>query len=366
MSYCASRIFVFLFVLLFLTIADDCPAAAINEQFSISGVIAGAYQYQDTDDNNNGRGGAPVQLEFAYTPDQRNTFGAKFGFASGNGLNRTTGFYLAPWAADLEDDVKDINGSGRDYLLTAWYMHTCEVANDTILSVAGGIIDATDYLDENAYANDEFTQFMNVALVNGPNGFLPSYDLGGAVRWEKENFSTAGVFMHINENDEGSSYNFYGLQFGYTLAGPTGEGTYRLILAGTSDEFLDMDGTGTENLKCAILSFDQQLGTHFGVWLRFGIQDDEAAIFYKNLYSGGLDVSGSLWGRELDNIGIGYAYLDEGNNDLETSRVLESYIRFGLNDYLAFTMDIQYMKDTYESSEQTDGFIYGIRVAAEF
>jgi hypothetical protein len=29
-------------------------------------------------------------------------------------------------------------------------------------------------------------------------------------------------------------------------------------------------------------------------------------------------------------------------------------------------MDIQYMKDTYDSQENTDGFIYGIRAAAEF
>ncbi len=48
----------------------------------------------------------------------------------------------------------------------------------------GGIIDSTDYVDENAYANDEYTQFMNEALVNGPNGFAPSYDIGGAVEWE--------------------------------------------------------------------------------------------------------------------------------------------------------------------------------------
>jgi len=345
----------------------NCQGAEITDQLSINTAIAAIYQYQDVNgDDNQGRGALPVQLEFNYAVDRQNVFAAKIGFAAGNGLNGITGFNLAPWAADLEDDARDINGSGRDYLLTAWYMHSFELTNGAGFSVAGGIIDATDYLDENSYANDEFTQFMNEALVNGPNGFLPSYDPGGAIRWEKEKFSTAGVFMHVNENDAGSGYNFYGIQLGYTLASPAGEGTYRLILAGTSDDFPDAEGVDTDNLQCALLSFDQQLGSHFGAWLRVGTQDDGASISYKNIYSGGLDVTGLLWGREQDNIGIGYAYLDEGNNDVETSQVLESYIRFGVNDYLALTMDFQYMKDTYESSAQTDGFIYSIRIATEF
>lgn len=66
---------------------------------------------------------------------------------------------LSPWAADLEDDLKDINGCGRDYLLTAWYRHGFSLAQDNRLNITLGIIDSTDFLDNNAYANDEYTQF---------------------------------------------------------------------------------------------------------------------------------------------------------------------------------------------------------------
>ena len=52
--------------------------------------------------------------------------------------------------------------------------------------------------------------------------------------------------------------------------------------------------------------------------------------------------------------------------DIADSQALEAYIRFGLNDYLAFTVDIQYMKDEFTAAEKIDGFIYGIRAAAEF
>jgi hypothetical protein len=111
-----------------------------------------------------------------------------------------TDFNLAPWAADLEDDVEDINDRHRDYLLTVWYRHTSELTENNALALTGGIIDATDYIDENAYANDEYTQFMNRALVNAPNGFTPSYDIGGAVEWEIGSWEFTAVGMNVGEN----------------------------------------------------------------------------------------------------------------------------------------------------------------------
>ena len=158
----------------------------IVDKVSVGGVLAGAYQYQlvngSSDGKDKGRGTMPIQPEISITPTDVDEIFFKFGFAAGNGLNEVTSFYLAPWAADLEDDVKDINGRNRDYLLTAWYKHTFEFADTHTLEITGGIIDATDYIDENTFANDEYTQFMNEALVNGPNGFAPSYDIGGGRR----------------------------------------------------------------------------------------------------------------------------------------------------------------------------------------
>lgn len=128
-----------------------------------------------------GRGAIVFEPEIIITPTEQDEIFFKFGFSAGNGVNGETQLALAPWAANLEGDVKDINGRDRDYLLCAWYKHTFVLGSDHDLSLTGGVIDATDYLDQNAYANDEFTQFMNPALVNGPGGFAPSYDIGGAV-----------------------------------------------------------------------------------------------------------------------------------------------------------------------------------------
>jgi len=78
--------------------------------------MAGAYQYQWVDgDDNKGCGAVPFQPEFSFRPTGKDEIVAGFGFAAGNGLNGVSDFNLAPWAADLEDDVKDINGRNRDY-----------------------------------------------------------------------------------------------------------------------------------------------------------------------------------------------------------------------------------------------------------
>ena len=338
----------------------------LNNKFSIGGVLSGAYQYQWVDgDNDKGRGAIPLQPEFSFRPTERDEIFSGFGFGAGNGLNGVTDFNLAPWAAKLEDDVKDINGRNRDYLLTAWYKHTFQFRENNILGLTGGIIDATDYIDENAYANDENNQFMNEALVNAPNGFAPSYDVGGAMELELGNWGIKGVGMNVGENDDGNNYNFWGGQLGYKVNTSLGEGNYRLIGEVTSKQFLNENGD-KEKLMAAIISFDQELGDIFGAWIRFVWQDDKAIIDYDTLFSGGLNITGKWYGREDDNIGIGYAYLN-GKNDFNYTQVAEVYWRFALNDYFAVTADLQYMIDKYDTGQgNPDGIIGGMRMTAEF
>jgi len=351
----------------FIFFISNSYAYDITDKFSIGGVLSGAYQYQGVDgDDNKGRGAIPFQPEFSFRPTEQDEIFAGFGFGAGNGLNGVTDFNLAPWAANLEDDVKDINGRNRDYLLTVWYKHTLVFGDDNALGLTGGIIDSTAYIDENAYANDEYTQFMNEALVNASNGFAPSYDIGGAVEWELGSWAVKGVGMNIGENDDGNNYNFFSAQLGYKVNTSLGEGNYRLIGQVTSKQFLDENGD-KEKLMGAFISFDQELGDIFGAWIRFGWQDDKALINYETLFSGGLNITGKWYGREDDNIGIGYAYLN-GKNDFDYTQVAEVYWRVVLNDYFAVTADVQYMKDKYDAPGMDDpeGIIGGIRMTTEF
>jgi len=51
---------------------------------------------------------------------------------------------------------------------------------------------------------------------------------------------------------------------------------------------------------------------------------------------------------------------------IDNSQVLEAYYRYVFNDYLASTVDIQYMKDCMKEGSNTDGWIIGGRLTAEF
>lgn len=345
-------------------------AVDVNNKLSIGGVLATTVQCQELSDapgfSNTCETSAPFQPELSFRPTEADEVFFKLGFTTGEGINGNSPFVIAPWAADMEGDVKNINGRNRDTLLNAWYKHTFQSADDHQLGLSFGIIDATAYLDDNAFANDEFTQFMNPALTNGPNVFLPSYDLGAALEWDAGPWSWRAVVMDVGENDDGNSFSFYGVQAGYSVNNSLGTGNYRLVVAGASDDFLNPSGTQLESRAGALLSLDQEFGKVVGGWVRFGWQTDDAAVEYNAIYSGGLDFRGSAWGRPDDNIGIGYAYLNGGSLDIDKSLVAEAYYRWQLGEVLGLTADVQYQQDDYTTGNGPSGWMFGLRAAAEF
>jgi porin len=150
-----------------------------------------------------------------------------------------------------------------------------------------------------------------------------------------------------------------------------GEGNYRAIYQSTSESFLNADPTvkTLHPLTALFLSFDQEFGDIFGGWIRFGVRpDDETLMYNKSLYSGGINISGTWWGREQDNIGLAYAYINGGNAGIDRTQIAEGYVRFGINEFFALTFDLQYMEDKYDlrAGEDVDGIIAGVRLTAEF
>ena len=150
---------IFLATICLLLLKGAAFGYEIADKFSVGGVLAGAWQYLEVnqDDVDDGpKAAAAFQPEISFRPFDNSELFAKFGFAANNGLNVKSPFALTIWAADLGDDVKDINGRNRDYLLTSWAKHTFKFSESHSLGFSFGIIDATDYVDENAFANDEY------------------------------------------------------------------------------------------------------------------------------------------------------------------------------------------------------------------
>jgi porin len=357
--------------------AEDVPAiesglpSAIPEGLWVRGVAAGVYQYQELRDagqaEDAGRGAMLLQPEFGYQITEDDRIQGSAGFAQGNGLNDQSPFLLPAWTADVQDDVDDINGRGRDHLLTAWYQRTLRPAEGHRLQLTAGLIDSTDYLDDNAYANDEFRQFLNDALVNGRAGFLPSYDVGGALRWDRGRWSARAVAMRIGENEDGQGYGFYGAQIGRTVESRLGHGTYRVVVSGTSHDFPDPEGEDDESRLGVALSADQQLGHGIGAFVRAARQDDDASIDHRDMLSAGIHLDGRRWDRPETEIGLGYAYMSDGNQDVVRSHAFEAYARIPVGEALAVTLDVQYLADDRRNGlEDVDGWIFGIRVVLEF
>jgi len=345
-------------------------AYELSDKFSVGGVLAGAVQCQSLSDAPDADDGCetalPFQLELSFRPTKTDEVYSKIGFAAGNGLNPKSPFVISHWAADLEADVKNINGRNRDYLLTAWYKHTFQFGEDHTLGATLGIIDSAAYLDDNAFANDEYTQFMNAALKNGRHVVLPAFDLGAVAEWDNGPWSIRGLLMDVGENDDGSGFTFYGVQLGYSTKSEMGAGNFRVAYIGASQDFLDPAGTRLEKRAATVFSFDQEFGKVLGGWVRFGWQTDDAAVDYKALYSGGINIKGSAWGRDNDNIGLGVAYVKGGNLDIDGTVLAEAYYRWQMNGIFALTADVQYQDDDYKTGPGPSGWTFSLRAVAEF
>ncbi len=332
--------------------------------------MSGALQCQKLSDDTAGddtcMGAVPFQPELTYTPGRHDRLFLKLGFATGNGLNDVSPFKIPPWGADLKVDVENINGGGRDYVLEAWYEHVFNLGRRNRLGIALGIIDATRYLDQNVFANDEYSQFMNPALSNAPNTFFPSYDAGIAAEWHTGEWIFSAVFMDVNQYSSPETYSFYGLQAGYRLETELGPGNYRIMLFGNKD-YIDEPGAGKQQNDLLIISIDQYIGKNVGAFTRLGWRQDEVPVDYSAIYSGGIDIRGTAWGRILDNIGLGLAYLDGGNKSISNSRIAETYYRMVIYPpHLAFTADFQYIRDEYVQAPAVQGTVFGLRATVNF
>ena len=80
-----------------IALISNSYAYDLTDKFSIGGVMAGVYQGQWVDgDDNKDRGAFNFEPEFSFRPNDNNEIFAKFGFGAGNGLNGVSNFNLVP------------------------------------------------------------------------------------------------------------------------------------------------------------------------------------------------------------------------------------------------------------------------------
>lgn len=366
------KIFLHFVLLLFSTsYLSVLYALDLNDFVSLETTITGVTQHAALDDvydedgnkvDDTSRGAVSVDIGANFHPTDNDEFQITYSFAEGEAINGLEAFTLAPFADDLEEDLSDINSSNRYNLLEAWYKHTFPFSDSNSLAVTLGIIGSTGYIDDNEYANDEVSQFMNDIFVNNTLANLPDYDSGSAVELNVGAWSIKGVVMN-SENDDDNHFNYYAIQFGRSVTNALGDGNYRIYGFRTDKEFLDASETSHERLSGIGISIDQQLNETVGLFARAATQSDDAAIDHDEMLSVGLNVIGSHWNRPQDSVGVGVGYLNGAKDSgIDDTVAAEAYYRYLLTDNVDISVDAQWIKDSIENDNNPEGMLVGVRV----
>lgn len=349
----------------------------LTDSFSIEGTATTVVQHADLDNvfnesgnkvSDTGRGAAILDIGINFHPTDNDEFQITYSFSEGEAINGIEAFSLAPFADDLEEDLSDINSSDRYNLLEAWYKHTFNISEQSSLGITAGIIGSTGYIDENEYANDEISQFMNDIFVNNTLANLPDYDLGAALEFESGLWSVKAVAME-SENDDRNDYNYYAIQIGHHVTTRWGTGNYRIYAFSTDNEFVDSDGNGEDKLIGYGLSIDQQISESAGFFARLGIQDDEVPVDHDEMISFGISIAGNNWNRPDDTLGAAIAFLDgasKSSSEIKNTKAFETYYRYVFSDYFDLTLDAQWVEDDQRESKNPEGALIGLRFNANF
>ncbi|MBX6422248.1 carbohydrate porin [Thermosulfurimonas sp. F29] len=256
-----------------------------------------------------------------------------------------------------------------------------------------GKIDITTEVDQNAYANDENGQFMSPVFVNNAAVEWASYSFGMVASYETERWAlTLGYEDADSSWDNLFDYPFLVGQLAVSTEFLGRPGNYRFYVWYQGEKHLEWDeledyfasggARSPENDKAAWgfgLSFDQEVAEGVGVFLRYGWRGGDLAGYwngdltdldfsygFEQAASAGISVSGRLWGREGDELGLGVAWFgisDDYEDYWEAKGVyaarlgfdphmhrheardewhLEVYYRLKAAEHLALTPDLQY------------------------
>lgn len=108
-----------------------------------------------------------------------------------------------------------------------------------------------------------------------------------------------------------------------------------------------------------------------------GIYRINVALPVEYVGSLGFQVAGSLWGRDEDMFGLGYARSEIGEDYRDSLRAdgmrtapaeqsIEAYYSFKVNEHISLSPDIQYAKDREGKESEDSVFIFGLRAQLDF
>lgn len=254
----------------------------------------------------------------------------------------------------------------------AWVEHS--MFDDKLIATIGKI-DLTNYFDSNAIANDENSQFLSSAFVNGQSLAVP--DQGPGVRISAKPAESLIFSIGYGSGDASGdailNHGFGIAELDYKLKTGELEGNYRVY--GALDGALpvrDDKGDITSNKQSQNnsynigLSIDQQLTDKLTIFARYGVRDRDAYLTNSS-WSTGLQYTGIIPGRPDDIIAFAYGQILGKGKDLPAQEKLaEWYYKVKVSEKIAISPIIQYLIDPQGNPSADNVVALGIRSQVSF
>ena len=365
---------------------------AMPGKFTIGGNLTGIVQYGpnvkllgEKDDKNNI--GGSYQANLTVTNDFEEVNGTalvNLRACQGEGLESNLTAY-----SNVDNNVD--SPLNRVFLSELYYEQRLF---DNMLTINFGKLDPTVFVDQNAYANSDPTQFLARIFNNSPVIEFPDQTGGLRVGLAPSDWMYADYLAMCGQSDWSNiqSDQFHLARIGFKTSFHDLKGNYRFLAwVNTNDHTKWMDTTTTkENNYGFSLSCDQQITDQIGIFGKFGWQNprvfepgheasassvsnmspNEANYSLEYMWSGGMQIEGNLWGREQDFCGIAIgqvmpsSYMKKSLAGTPDARKalneghLEAYYNLSANKYLAISPMFQVIQNPYGGDSGADDYVY--------
>lgn len=334
-------------------------------------------------------GSYSVDLEIEKKFDDNNTAFLHLETGSGDANTRFVAF------SGINRDADD---SGNQVSVTeAWFEHKFTDA----FGMTFGVIDPTSSLDDNAYANDETSQFLSNIFRNAPVISFGDNAIGIKAVYETDKFDVSAQYLNVENtveigpdeeanNDDITRHGFASAQINFKPGLIDGmEGNYRAYVWGLLDGGVKWeDGEKTTDYGFGV-SIDQQLSEMFGVFARYSWKRSDAVSSSVSTVYGDLDspcnqtwsIGGQAKVKALgdeDIVGLAFGQVmvsddakDAYGYDFKAEDHLEVYYSWNIADYLAVTPSIQYINNVgggivEDSGADNSAFVGSVRMQINF
>ena len=372
----------------------------------ISGGVTSVVQGTGNNGNNPPKYDDSTNAEFTMDLNLATHFGKYGNFyvhlesGDGEGLNNDVQSFSIP----NYDSYSTRNHNNQPDLTVSEAFYEFNFLNDKF-TLDAGKMDISVLFDENEVAGDETTQFLSNIFVKSMGLTIPEpdnfYCPAFMVKVDPTDlleFRVIGASVQDDNWDDVFDHGFLAWQVNVRPKFWGRQGNYRFygwcdkrrhlknsnlaIANGRPTPVYDDRLAGKDQMGWGI-SFDQELLDGVSAFARYSQTSDDLSrwngdedrwemIPFNRLWTVGLQLSGSLWHRENDVIGMGYGQTlltddyKKVTSHTSNENNFEAYYKLVLHERFALTGDFQWIKNGQGNSQTDDIYIWGLRAQLDF